>query len=516
MDWLTQVYEHIKNFIRDMTGSQMVLAVAFIGAMIITALLLVGVFKSVTYVTLYKDLDGAAASEVMDELDQMGIPHQITDGGSTIEVPSGDVYKARIRLASQGLPKSGTVGYSIFDKTNLGMTEFLQKMNFRRALEGELAKSVMELSAVEAARVHVVIPEQHLFEEDQKPPTASVLVKLSSGGVLTPRQIKGITNLIASSVEGLSPDNISIIDYHGNLLTPQSGSDPLATLSSTQLELRKSVEKYLENKAQSFLDQSIGKGKSIVRVTAELDFDQVERTKETFDPDNLAVRSEERIEEGSSEESTTELDPATEASASGVKEQIIVNYEVNRTVEHIVNSVGNIDKLTIAVMVDGHYNEIEGEDGETILEYQSRDSNEVRQITALVKNAVGFSADRKDEIEVVNLQFDTRDLTREQHRLDTIATRSFYIDIGKKVLFGIAAILLFLYAKKKVGKAFVALSKYVPPLPPPPEPPKPPPPPPEPPIEVKPQQSRMVDQLRKTAEEKPDEMAKVIKTLMTD
>lgn len=515
MDWLKQVYEHIKNFIRDMTGSQMVLALAFVGAMIITVLLLIGVFKSVTYVTLYKDLDGAAASEVIDELEQMGIPHQITDGGSSIEVPSGDVYKARIRLASQGLPKSGTVGYSIFDKTNLGMTEFLQKMNFRRALEGELAKSVMELSAVEAARVHVVIPEQHLFEEDQKPPTASVLVKLSFGGVLTPRQIKGVTHLIASSVEGLNPENIAIIDYHGNLLTPQNGSDPLASLSSTQLELRKSVEKYLEKKAQSLLDQSIGKGKSIVRVTAELDFDQVERTKETFDPDNLAVRSEERIEEGSSEATASGLD-SSEANATGTKEQVIVNYEVNRTVEHIVNSVGNIDKLTVAVMVDGHYNEIEGEDGETILEYQSRDSNEVRQITALVKNAVGFSADRNDEIEVVNLQFDTRDLTKEQHRLDTIATRSFYIDIGKKVLFGIAALLLFLYAKKKIAKAFAALSRYVPPLPPPPEPPKPPPAPPEPPLEVKPQQSRMVDQLRKTAEEKPDEMAKVIKTLMTD
>jgi len=515
MDWLKQVYEHIKNFIRDMTGSQMVLAVAFVAALIVTVLLLVGVFKSVTYVTLYKDLDGATVSEVIDELDQMGIPHQITDGGSTIEVPSGDVYKARIRLASQGLPKSGTVGYSIFDKTNLGMTEFLQKMNFRRALEGELAKSVMELSAVEAARVHVVIPEEHLFEEDQELPTASVLVKLASGGVLTPRQIKGVTHLIASSVEGLTPENISIVDYNGNLLTSQSGSDPLAALSSTQLELRKSVEKYLENKAQSFLDQSMGKGKSIVRVTAELDFDQVEKTKETFDPDNLAIRSEERIEEGSSEATASSLD-SSEANASGTKEQVIVNYEVNRTVEHIVNSVGNIKKLTVAVMVDGHYNEIEGDDGATTLEYMSRDSNEVQQITALVKNAVGFSTDRSDEIEVVNLQFDTTDITKEQERLDEIATRSFYIDVGKKVLFVIAAIFIFLYAKKKIRRAFVALSKYVPPLPPPPEPPQAPPPPPEPPIEVKPQKARMVDQLKKTAEEKPDEMAKVIKTLMTD
>jgi flagellar M-ring protein FliF len=511
MDYLRYAIKYLGEIIRNMTASQMVLVVSLAASVLIACLLLLGVFRSVTYVTLYSDLDSRSVSDVIDKLDEMSIPHRMTDGGKTVKVPSGDVYKARIRLASAGLPESGTVGYSIFDETSLGMTEFLQKMNFRRALEGELARSIMELSGVQAARVHVVIPEDHLFEEDKKVPTASVLVKLRSGSALTSGQIRGVTHLVAASVEGLTPDNISIIDYHGNLLTSNTTSDPLATLSSTQLELRKNVERYLEDKAQTLLDQSLGDGRSIVRVTAQLDFDQLEKTTETYDPDNLSVRSEERIEETSEDASVSAIDSSSTQNKSTVA-NTITNYEVNRTVERVVNSVGNIDKLTVAVLVDGNYQTVAGAEGVETLQYTPREADELERITALVKNAVGFDDKRSDKIEVVSMQFDTRSMEKDQDRLDEIATRSFYMDIGKKVLLVIAGLLIFLYGKRKIKKIAKAIKNYVPPLPSPPQSAQQA----EAPAVMQPQKSRLVDQMKKTAEERPDEIARVIRTIMTE
>jgi flagellar M-ring protein FliF len=512
MDFIRQSYEHFSTVIRNMSGSQMVLVVSLVAAIIVAGLFLFGVFKSVTYVTLYSDLDNAATSEILDRLEEMGVDYQISEGGSAVKVPSGDVYKARIKLAALGLPKSGTVGYSIFDKTNLGMTEFLQKVNYRRALEGELARSVMELADVEAARVHVVIPEEKLFEEDKQPATASVLVKLTAGGTLSKRQIKGISHLIASSVEGLSPENISIVDYEGNLLTRAGGGDDLAALSSTQLELRQNVERYLESKAQTLLDNSVGMNRSIVRVTAELDFDQVERTKEIYDPDNLAIRSEERTEESKSDASSSALD-SSEANNQSTTESSVTNYEVNRTVERVVNSVGGIKKLTIAVIVDGNYEPIAGEDGEETLQYQPRSEDELNRFASIVKNAVGFDETRDDKMEILSMQFDNSDFEEQQRRLDEVAVRSFYMETGKKVLMVLGGIFLFFYGKKKLKKVGKAIIQYMPPLPPPPAPP---PPPPEPPVVVQPQRTRLVDQMKKAAEDKPDEIARVIRTMMTE
>ena len=511
MDILRHTFNHFSAIVRNMTGSQMILIVSFVAALIVASCFLFGVFKSVTYVTLYKDLDSASVSEVLEKLDEMDVSYRITDGGQAVEVPSSVVYKARIRLAALGLPKSGTVGYSLFDKTNLGMTEFLQKINFRRALEGELAKSVMELSDVEAARVHVVMPEDHLFEEDKEPATASVLVKLSAGGSLTKRQVRGISHLIASSVEGLSPGNISIIDYDGNLLTQPGGSDDIAVLSSSQLELRQSVERYLERKAQSLLDNSFGVGKSIVRITAKLDFDQVEETSETYDPDNLAVRSEERTSETNSDASSSGLDSSNVQNSSTI-ETTVTNYEVNKTIQRVVSSVGGIDKLTVAVLVDGNYEMAPGEEGEQVLQYQPRSSEELDRITAIVKNAVGYDDTRSDKIEVMNMQFQDNGMLEEQKRLDEIATRTFYMDVGKKVLMVLAGILIFFYSKKKIKKTIQAFFRYMPSLPTPP----PPPSPEEASVVVQPQRARLVDQMKKTAEEKPDEIARVIRTIMTE
>ncbi len=289
MEYLKNLFKNIGEFIRMMSPSQAIMLFGVVAGIIVGVFVISNWVYSVNYSTLYSNLEPSEAGEIVSYLNEREIPYKLTDGGKNIAVPSDDVYSVRISLASQGLPRTGNIGYSIFDQSNLGMTEFLQNLNFRRALEGELMRTIMQLSDVQAARVHIVMPKDRLFKKDQVEATASVVLKLKRPDGLTKSQIAGITHLVASSVEGLKPGNISILDYNGNLLSSEMKSDVLAGLSSSQLEVRKNVETYLEDKAQTMLDGVIGTGRSIVRVTAELDFQQMEKTSEMYDPNSAVV-----------------------------------------------------------------------------------------------------------------------------------------------------------------------------------------------------------------------------------
>jgi flagellar M-ring protein FliF len=205
---------------------------------------------------LYRNLDSQEAGQIIDQLRGSKVPYRISEGGTEILVPSSKINDVRLNLAAQGYPKSGIIGYEIFDQTNLGMTDFLQKVNYRRALEGELTKTISSLKEVESARVHLVIPEQRLFKEDEKQPTASVVLYLNRSKPLSQRQIEGIAYLVSSSVEGLPAENVTILDASGRLLSAPRQTDQLAQLSSSQLDVKKNIEAYLQEKAQSMLDGS--------------------------------------------------------------------------------------------------------------------------------------------------------------------------------------------------------------------------------------------------------------------
>ncbi|UCG61956.1 MAG: flagellar M-ring protein FliF [Candidatus Zixiibacteriota bacterium] len=509
-----------------MTPSQVMMLLGVVAGSIVGIVLVVSWLSSVTYSRLYSNLDEAEAGEVAAYLNDNKIPYQLADGGSTIEVPSGDVYKTRIALASEGLPRSGNMGYSIFDENNLGMTDFLQNLNFRRALEGELTRTIMQLNEVQAARVHIVMPKERLFARDQKEATASVVVKLKGNTELTSRQMKGITHLVASSVEGLKPSNISIVDYNGNLLSSNSEIDPLAGLSSSQLEVRKQVENYLEDKAQSMMDDVLGPKESVIRVTADLNFQQIERTSETFDPNAPSVRSEERVKTTLS--SSDKAAETSETKQDDNSETTITNYELNKTVEHIINAVGTIDRLSVAVLVDGVYAPIEGGEGGSEMIYQPRPQEELDRLAAIVKNAVGFDPQRNDQIEMVNIAFDRQNLEQDQQALDQMYMRDFYMDIARKVGLVLLAVFLFWWGRKRASKLFAALGRLAPPstrssVASSPRSPQTAPgefspleqPEPEPVLpEIR--QPKLVDKMQRTAKEQPEEIAKVIKTMMVE
>lgn len=523
MEYPKQVLSQLSETVRRMSISQVVMLVAIVTGSIVGAVTVAGWIGRVNYQPLYTNLEPSEAAEITQYLAEKKIPYQIGPGGTSIEVPEKDVYPARLGLASQGLPNSGTVGYSLFDQTSLGMTDFMQKLNYRRALEGELAKTISSLREVQTARVHIVIPEERLFADQQQETTASVVLKLKHAGTLSKLQIAGITHLVASSVEGLKPSGITVVDYEGNLMSSSVGDDQLASLSSSQLEVAQTVERDMERKAQTMLDGVLGPGKSIVRVTAELNFQQYTKTSENYDPNMTAIRSEQKIE--NSDSSTKKKTETAEDKQDNQSTTVVTNYEVSKTVESVVNPVGQIKRLSVAVLLDGTYKETPGTGGEPEMVYQPRPQSEIDRLTAIVKNAVGYSEERNDQIEMVNIAFDKQYLIEEQQELDQQVNRDFYYDIIKKVLVGLAFLVGAFIVYRMIKKFFAGLAAILPPAPAaPPRPAASRSTAPIPPIttevipEVVPEMRRakLVDQMQKVAQDDPEEIAKVIKTMMVE
>src|SRR3990172_1002715 len=249
------------------------------------------------YQILYSNLSQEDAGAIVARLKGQKVPYKIEGNGSVILAPAKDVYEERLQLAGDGLPQGGGVGFEIFDRTNLGMTEFVQKLNYQRALQGELTRTINQMAEVEQARVHIVTPEKSAFIKQEKPATASVVLKLRSGKLLRKEQVRAITRLVASSVEGLRPEEVTVVDTQGRLLSEPGENLPLGQMSSNQLEYEQNMERNLEARIESMLERVLGSGKAIARVTATLNLEQREKTEERFDPDSQVARSEQRSEE---------------------------------------------------------------------------------------------------------------------------------------------------------------------------------------------------------------------------
>jgi flagellar M-ring protein FliF len=386
------------------------------------------------YSTLYSNLETEEASKITEVLKENTYKYKLENDGKSILVEKKVLYEVRMALAREGLPKHHGIGYELFDKTNLGMTDFVQKLNARRSLEGELQRTIEGLEEVSSSRVHIVIPEPSIFLDNQKTPKASVVVKTKGGMKLGKDQIRGITHLISSSVEGLEPDNISIVDFEGRLLSNPYGNDETAMLSSRNIELQQNVEIALENKIDRLLSGVLGQGKTAVQVAVDLDFDRTEKTLEQFNPESKVVRSEERNDEN------------TKNAPDGdhQKEKSLTNYEIDKTVEHIIAETGNIKRLTISVAVDGRYTK--GKEKKAEYQYEARTPAEIQNLTDMVKNSVGYDLARGDQISLANVKFENdfvrneADGIRQEEMWKNIFTMAKYVG----VFFIIMALILFL------------------------------------------------------------------------
>ncbi len=438
MENLQQFWQEIKNIYTalDIRKRYFILFGSISSVLLI--LLLVHFFTTVNYEVLFSDLDPSEAGTIIEKLKEEKVSYRLESGGSKILVPSAKVYDLRLELAARGLPQVGTIGYEIFDKNSLGTTDFVQKINYRRALEGELARTISWLDEIKSARVHLVIPEQHLFVEDQKQTTASITIRLKPGCSISVRQIQGISNLVAASVEGLRAEQVTIVDSNGSILTHPLNSNSFLALSSSQVELKRNIENYYSDKLKSLLEKVVGKGKVAVQVTADLNFDKVDRTITKYDPDDPVVLSEvKKIRSVANGENGT----------PEKIEDITTNYEISKTIERLVPELGNIKRISVAVMVDGKY-QIPAENPVTGItktqpEYVPLSDEEMEQLRNIVKSAVGFSPDRQDEVIVVNMPFDYSHMEEEKVALAEFEKRTFLEKILKIAVYLFIALLIF-------------------------------------------------------------------------
>jgi flagellar M-ring protein FliF len=333
---------------------------------------------------LFRNLEAPEASQIVEGLKTAKIEYKLENNGKDILVPRQKLDEQRLAFAAQGLPKTGSVGWEIFDKTQLGLTDFVQNINYRRALEGEIGRTIMALAPVENARVLISIPKPSLFTEKEQPATASVVLKLKMGQELDRKSVKGISQLIASSVEGLKPQNVTILDAEGTVLN-KGGGDAAAAATEANNELRGQVEAYLQNKVSDILDGVVGTGNHRVQVSADIDFESVEKTAESFNPESKTVRSE-QTEEESKENSPTD--------GNDTRESRTANYEIDRTVVKSVSAPGSVRKrVTVSVAVDGRWEAAkdtgkkDAKDAKPV--WKPRSPEEVAQLTELVRNAVG-------------------------------------------------------------------------------------------------------------------------------
>jgi len=396
-----------KNILSELTALYNKLSVpqkVIIGGAVFATVILLGILMVILnepdYGTLFTNLQEEDAGKVLEYLNEQKIPFQIADDGKIIRVPNDIVYETRMGLSTKGIPGSGIVGYEIFDKNTMGMSEFMQKLNFKRAIEGELSRTIMQQEGVEGARVHIVMPERSVFKDEEKAPTASVLLKLVGSYSLPQPKINAIINLVSSSVEGLLPQNVTILDSKGHLLSKESNENALTAASSNQYELKQSVESYLAKKAQSILDNVLGFGNSMVKVDVDLNFDQVEKTMEIFDPESQVAISEQLVK-------TENNDRGIGDSTSNVSENSILNYEINKTVQRVVEGTGTIKRLSIATVINDVIENVE-QDGEMVSVYTPRPQTQIRKLERIIRNAVGFDAQRNDQFSIVNIPFETK------------------------------------------------------------------------------------------------------------
>ncbi len=369
--------------------------------------------RTADYQLLYANLSEIDASSVVGWLKNQKIPYQLKNGGKNIWVPADTIYETRLDLAANGLPKGGGIGFEVFDKQSFALTDYVQKVNYTRALQGELSRTITSLAPVQMARVHLALPEKRLFKEQQKPATASVIITLEPGMELDKRQVQGIIHLVSGSITGLEPQDVTIIDSNGMVLDSEAKDNKDELLSTDMLFFQQEVEKRLELRAQDLLDKTMGKDKAMVRITASIDFAKIEKTQELYDGEEPVIRSEQTTLESSGSQTTGGV-PGVQSNLQGNslgqttsgpntnKSSKITNYEISKTVQHVVNPVGSVTQLSVSVLV-ADKNDVDANGN--ITGTTPRTEEEITSIRNMVSAALGLSSTRGDIINVISMPF---------------------------------------------------------------------------------------------------------------
>jgi flagellar M-ring protein FliF len=404
---------------------------------------------------LYRDLPTEDASSISAKLEELKIQYEVSGDGTRIMVSDKDVGRARMALAQEGLPNGGSLGYELFDKqSSFGTTNFVQNITQVRAMEGELARTISSLESIKSARVHLVLPQRELFSRESRPASASVFLHLRGAAQLDKEQIAGIQSLIASAVPDLKSKNVSIVDSAGNLLA-RGGEDESQLASDKNEEVRRKYEQRMTQTIEDLVGRTVGYGKVRANVVADMNFDQITQNEEIYDPQGQVVRSTQTVEDKNTETQADSNNVSVEKNLPGGNSDLLgqggptsasnrneetTNFEINKTVRSMVRESGQVQKMSVAVLVDGTYTT----DKEGKKTYQPRTKEELDRLTALVSSAIGVDTKRGDKIEVVNMQFVEVDTTPETDNTIMGFEKSDLLDAAEILTVAIMIILVVL------------------------------------------------------------------------
>jgi len=466
---LNGLADKAKNFWLKTNLSQRILIGGLTVTVILTFFLLVYWLNQPDYRVLYSRLYPEDASTVVNMLQGEKIPYQLADDGGTIMVPADRVYDLRLKIAGEGNLHGQGLGFEIFDDVKVGQTDFVQRINYQRALQGELARTITEFPQIERARVHLVLPHKTLFVEEQSKPSASVVLKLKNGEKMEPEEVQGIVNLVALAVEGMDPEMITVTDTKGEVLFSPKGLEGAGGLSSSQMGQKVAMQNNLEQRIEQMLMPLYGPGRVIAKVNAELDFAHKTTHSTEFDPNSQVVRSEQRTEEtqaGNANITSGSDQPNFRGDGGGPaasnqqanRETRTTNYEINKVEREVVSPIGELKRLTVAVIVDGTYIEqplgdtAEGQTSATEFAFTPRTADELNRVRELVSNAVGLDQGRGDTIEVSSMSFGGPEMEIKPDVLELVL--EYVQRLGKPFLNGL---LIFLFLVMVVRPVVMAL-----------------------------------------------------------
>ncbi|MCM0605699.1 MAG: flagellar M-ring protein FliF [Xanthomonadaceae bacterium] len=456
-DYLKKVVSQISDFFNTLSPARKV-------GVVITLILMTasigGLFYwagNKTYKPLMTNLNPEDATSIMRILRDKKIPFNVDPTGRNIEIPPEQIHNLRLELATIGLPQSSNIGYELFDKQQLGTTSFVQKVNQKRALEGELMRTINTIKGIKRSRVHLVQPDKSAFIEDQKKPSASVVLDVEPGTVLSEKQIYGIGNLVARAVEGLDYSEVGIVDSNGKTLSKNS-QDPLVGITATQHDFKRKVEEEKEKQIEDMLARVVGEGRVVARVMADMDFSRVEENQTTYDADGSAVVSQSKNNDtaegtrpgpiGAPGATTNQPgNPPMAAASTQIrnntnKNNELTNYAVPQTTRRTIKQPGGVTKWSVAVVLDGKTVKTTDKDGKVLAKVESWAPEKLKEFEALVASAVGFDAKRGDKIEVKNMEFTREDFEEAQRTIAESERRGY---IQNLIIYGVIGILILLF-----------------------------------------------------------------------
>jgi len=467
-----QSFEKLIQYWSNRTATQRLLLGGLAASTIVAFLVMTYFLNQPEMRVLYTRLASEDAARVVEQLKASKTPYELRDNGATIMVPAEAVYEQRLKIAGEGIMHGQGVGFELFDQLKVGQTDFVQRINYTRALQGELARTITEFPQVEKARVHLVLPQKSLFIEEQKQASASVVLTLKRGQKLDAKQLQGIVNLVSMAVEGLTPEHITITDTTGQSLYQPRGDSGLGGMSTSQFEFKNTYESNLENRIEQLLTPIVGPGRSIVKANADLDFSQRTIRKELYDPNVTVVRSEQKSEENTS--GTAAVDASgqtvtprgggaavpnnnfqgsgysgTQSNQKSSRQNSTTNFEINKEEQNVVTPVGDLKRQSIAVIVDGTY--VKDKDKETYT-FVPRKAEELERIKQVVARAAGLDPSRGDEIQVSSFEFGAPDGSDQPSLVQTML--EYAQRLGKPFLNGL---LLFLFLILVVRPVVLAL-----------------------------------------------------------